>query len=100
MTYPLEVPAAAWPLYKTMLEATEGDTTPCHMDPDLWFSTHRGEQIAAARMCLRCPVLEQCERYLAASNEPLGVWAARLPDDRTKRVTANVQGRALRDYRS
>lgn len=92
------VPAAAFPAYRALVKGTEDHTPPCTMDPELWFSTDRRERVQAARHCLTCPLLQECDSYLTASNEPHGVLAARLPEDRTRRVT-DVQGRTAPDHR-
>lgn len=85
---------SVYPAFEAMVKATEETPPPCIQDPDLWWSVNRGEQIRAARHCLTCPMIDLCEKYLAASNEPHGVWAARLPEDRSKRVTVIQRGTA------
>ena len=86
MTLALTVPERAQPAFRAMVEAAADNETPCSLAPELWWSILPGERLEAARHCLRCPILTECETYLAASDEPQGVWAARLPEDRSRRV--------------
>lgn len=45
----------------------------------------------AKAICARCPVLEECARFAASTQEPYGVWGGRTPEERLAdtRVHAN-----------
>ena len=54
-------------------------------DPEthyLWLSEDQAERKQAARWCVGCPVLSECDTAARANRERFGVWAGR---DRTVR---------------
>lgn len=56
--------------------------TPCHRDPERWFS-HRSDDIDTAKLaCHGCPILAACREYADLADERHGVWGG---VDRTRR---------------
>lgn len=45
------------------------------VDPDMWFPPVGERGTEAKKICMRCPVREQCLDYaLNASENPYGIW--------------------------
>lgn len=64
-----------------------GRQIPC-LDPSAaWAWTTEDDpeaEDAAATACLPCPALRDCQAYVTAHPEPIGVWAATTPKHRRK----------------
>lgn len=62
-----------------------GRHIPCRQDPDpAWTSDDPAEQAGAARLCARCPALEQCGAYGTAFPREAGVYGGTTEFDRRK----------------
>ena len=60
------------------------------VSPELFFhpegergSARRRRDERAKRLCLQCPVLEQCRSHALSAREPYGVWGAMTEEERT-----------------
>lgn len=56
-------------------------------NPDLFFAAGAGgparhEELAAKRICLRCPVLRLCLAWALDSGQAYGVWGATTAEER------------------
>lgn len=59
------------------------------VSPELFFhpegergSARRRRDERAKRLCLQCPVLEQCRAHALSAREPYGVWGAMTEEER------------------
>lgn len=59
------------------------------VSPELFFhpegergSARRRRDERAKRLCLQCPVLEQCRSHALSAREPYGVWGAMTEEER------------------
>jgi hypothetical protein len=69
-------------------------STPCRLDPELWFSNEAADKREAKRLCHTCPVQAQCLNEALDSNQRFGIWGGedmtnyrlrrRVPADATK----------------
>ncbi|GEN78707.1 WhiB family transcriptional regulator [Actinotalea fermentans] len=66
---------------------TAGRPIPCRQDPDpAWTSDEPEDQAVAARLCARCPALDQCRAYGTAFPKECGVYGGETEFDRRKRA--------------
>jgi hypothetical protein len=49
-------------------------STPCRLDPELWFSNEAADKREAKRLCHTCPVQAQCLNEALDSNQRFGIW--------------------------
>lgn len=47
-------------------------------------SARRERELRAKKICLTCPVVEQCRRHALDTQEPHGVWGATTPLERER----------------
>jgi WhiB family transcriptional regulator, redox-sensing transcriptional regulator len=53
-------------------------------DPDAWFPEKGGSTVSAKRICMGCPVRDECLQYALDHNERHGVWGATSERERQK----------------
>jgi WhiB family redox-sensing transcriptional regulator len=51
-------------------------------DPDLWFPAKGESSVHAKRICMRCPVRQECREDVLTRVEEFGVWAGMVYDER------------------
>ncbi|WP_286218925.1 WhiB family transcriptional regulator [Paraoerskovia sediminicola] len=77
------------------LEGT-GSRIPCRAGPitssTVWISEDPDDQVQAARRCVGCPALEQCDAYGLTFTREGGVWGGRTVAER--RLVARRMRRA------
>ena len=59
--------------------ASRGLRTHCS-DPgasELWLSEYEPERAEAARLCIGCPIITECDQAATANDERSGVWGGR-----------------------
>lgn len=62
-----------------------GRAIPCRVDPDpAWTSDDPEDQAFAARLCARCPALDDCNAYGAAYPKEAGVYGGTTEFTRRK----------------
>lgn len=52
--------------------------------PDTWFSSDKGDQARAKRLCSRCSVKTECLQYSLAHQEKWGTWGGLGQHDRRR----------------
>lgn len=73
-------------LYRDMHERPDWqrDAVCAQVDPEAWFPEQGESTGNAKRVCLGCPVREQCLTYALDNDERFGVWGATSPAERAK----------------
>ena len=82
---------ASGALTAALLELTAQRLRPHCSDPEshhLWLSEHEAERSIATRLCIGCPVFNQCGQAATARQERFGVWAG---VDMTRRPGGKAQ---------
>lgn len=51
-----------------------GSALCAQVDPELFFPEKGGNPRDAKRVCVGCPVIEECREYALKHNERFGVW--------------------------
>lgn len=59
-----------------------------HLPPDSWFPINSSEANAleARRICLRCPVSEQCRREAFIGRDEFGIWGGQDEHERRREL--------------
>lgn len=71
--------------------AAAGRAVPCRVQPDAgWTSDRPDEQAYGARLCERCPALDQCRAYGLAFPKEAGVYGGLT--DLERRTSARKAG--------
>lgn len=63
--------------------------TACQVQPDLWFSEERADQLVAKAACMKCPIRVPCEEL--GWEQPHGIWGGLSELDRKKRDPVRYQ---------
>lgn len=59
-------------------------STPCHSDPDKWFSDSKKKQRQAKEVCAACPLQQACLREALVEDEDWGVWGGLNTEERAE----------------
>lgn len=54
------------------------------VDPDMWFPEPPNSGFQAKKLCVRCPVKDECLDYAMTNNEKFGVWGGLSAHERKK----------------
>ena len=74
------------------------DRAACHGNDVLFLSERPKDVAQAQRICLDCPVFDQCQDYAKQIRPTAGVWAGRDCNDRRKRGKRPIPVRSLREH--
>lgn len=76
------------------------ERTPCHSDPELWWSTDKRETAIAKKACAElCPLRVQCLAYALAAKESDGVWGG-LDHDERRNAERRIKDAARRQRKN
>ena len=72
--------------------AWKDDAVCSSTDPELFFPEKGGPTRSAKRVCLSCPVKNECLEYALDHNERFGIWGAH--SERERRAINKARGEA------
>ena len=73
---------------EVFLDATElkwQDAALCSQtDPEIFYPETTGDALYARRVCVTCPVRQQCLNYAMETEDLYGIWGGTTRDDRRR----------------
>jgi WhiB family redox-sensing transcriptional regulator len=61
------------------------------VDPDLWFPEKGGATREAKKVCMSCPVRDECLEYALANEERFGIWGGKSERERRRLLRPELE---------